>query len=111
MQGLRGQTRNVTCGIGMSLINRLHVRRGSVSEIILISNHYASQLHVYSDNQNAEISAGLRCFNKWQLRNGGGLAFLSSFLSSAFGSLAKLTTFDFATAQATDRWVQCRYLS
>jgi hypothetical protein len=24
--------------------------------------------------------------NTWQLRNGGGVAFLSSFLSSAFGS-------------------------
>jgi hypothetical protein len=25
-------------------------------------------------------------YNMWQLRNGGGVAFLSSFISSAFGS-------------------------
>jgi hypothetical protein len=37
----------------------------------------------------------------WQLRNGGFLAFLSSFLLSALDSLSKLSTFESATAQAT----------
>ena len=39
--------------------------------------------------------------NMWQLRNGDGVTFLSSFLFSALDSLSKLSTFDFATAQAT----------
>ncbi len=87
----------------MSLIISLHVRQGSVSKIILINNRFVSQLHVDQITKPLKISAGLRSYNKWQLRNGGGLALLSSFLSSAFGSLAKLTTFESATAQATDR--------
>ena len=86
MQGLRGQARNVTCGIGMSLISKLHVRQGSVSEITLFNNRFASQLHVERITKTLKISAGLRSYNTWQLRNGGGVAFLSSFLSSAFGS-------------------------
>jgi hypothetical protein len=39
----------------------------------------------------------------WQLRNGGGVAFQSSFLSSSLDSSSMRITFESATAQATDR--------